>query len=195
MADFTYVRTWAGFVYVSFVIDCFSRSIVGWHASMSKQTPLVTTALRMGLWRRDRAGQPVGAGLVHHFATLRIPQRDYPVSWRKSRWQRGGRSCTRLASTEPPVHQRPDDYVLVACDALATKMTVTWALTEHGSGTTTIGELEIASGDLVDARHLYADLFVQTRSAGEHFIGSNAEAFRLRWHRFRKLAAILPLPL
>jgi putative transposase len=66
VADFTYVRTWAGFAYVSFVIDCYSRAIVGWHASMSKTTPLVTTALRMGLWRRDRAGHPAGDGLVHH---------------------------------------------------------------------------------------------------------------------------------
>lgn len=66
VADFTYVRTWAGFAYVSFVIDCYSRAIVGWHASMSKTTPLVTTALRMGLWRRDRAGHPTPEGLIHH---------------------------------------------------------------------------------------------------------------------------------
>ena len=66
VADFTYVRTWAGFAYVSFVIDCYSRAIVGWHASTTKTTPLVTTALRMGLWRRDRAGHPAGDGLVHH---------------------------------------------------------------------------------------------------------------------------------
>ncbi len=66
VADFTYVRSWAGFVYVSFVIDCFSRAIVGWRASTTKTTPLVTTALRMGLWRRDRAGHPATTGLVHH---------------------------------------------------------------------------------------------------------------------------------
>ncbi|WP_306234007.1 DDE-type integrase/transposase/recombinase [Agrococcus beijingensis] len=66
VADFTYVRTWAGFVYVSFVIDCFSRAIVGWQAATTKTTPLVTTALRMGLWRRDRAGRPALDGLVHH---------------------------------------------------------------------------------------------------------------------------------
>jgi len=66
VADFTYVRTWAGFVYVAFVIDCFSRAIVGWHAATNKTTPLVTTALRMGLWRRDRDGQPATDGLIHH---------------------------------------------------------------------------------------------------------------------------------
>jgi len=66
VADFTYVRTWAGFVYVSFVIDCFSRAIVGWHAATVKTTPLVTTGLRMALWRRDRAGHAVQDGLIHH---------------------------------------------------------------------------------------------------------------------------------
>jgi hypothetical protein len=66
VADFTYVRTWAGFVYVSFVIDCYSRAIVGWHAATVKTTPLVTTALRMGLWRRDRAGHPATDGLIYH---------------------------------------------------------------------------------------------------------------------------------
>ncbi|AZQ76764.1 IS3 family transposase [Flaviflexus ciconiae] len=66
VADFTYVRTWAGFVYVAFVIDCFSRAIVGWHASASMTTPLVANALRMGLWRRDQAGCPAGKGLIHH---------------------------------------------------------------------------------------------------------------------------------
>jgi transposase InsO family protein len=67
VADFTYVRTWNGFTYVSFVIDCYSRAIVGWHAATSKTTPLVTTALRMGLWRRDRAGHAIGDGeLIHH---------------------------------------------------------------------------------------------------------------------------------
>jgi len=73
VADFTYVRTWAGFVYVSSVIDCFSRVIVGWHASSTKTTPLVTTALRMGLWRRDRAGHP--ARCLHVDRVHRTPRR------------------------------------------------------------------------------------------------------------------------
>lgn len=66
VADFTYVRTWAGFAYVSFVIDRYCRAIVGWHAATVKTTPLVTTALRMGLWRRDRAGHDIEDGLIHH---------------------------------------------------------------------------------------------------------------------------------
>jgi transposase InsO family protein len=61
-----YCRTWAGFVYVAFVIDCFSRAIVGWHAATVKDTAMVTTALKMALWRRDHTGHPVGSGLIHH---------------------------------------------------------------------------------------------------------------------------------
>jgi putative transposase len=66
VTDFTYCRTWSGFVYVAFVIDCFSRAIVGWHAATVKDTAMVTTALKMALWRRDHADHRVGAGLLHH---------------------------------------------------------------------------------------------------------------------------------
>jgi putative transposase len=66
VADFTYVATWSGIVYVAFVVDVYSRAIVGWNAASNKRTPLVLGALDMGLWRRDRAGQAVPAGLVHH---------------------------------------------------------------------------------------------------------------------------------
>ena len=41
VADFTYVRTWTGFVYVAFVVDVFAQRIVGWHAATSKVTDLV----------------------------------------------------------------------------------------------------------------------------------------------------------
>ena len=66
VTDFTYCRTWSGFVYVAFVVDCFSRAIVGWHAATSKDTAMVTTALKMALWRRDYADRRVDAGLIHH---------------------------------------------------------------------------------------------------------------------------------
>jgi len=65
-ADFTYVATWAGIVYVAFVADIYSRAIVGWAAATSKHTKLVLDALQMALWRRDRDGHPAGPGLVHH---------------------------------------------------------------------------------------------------------------------------------
>lgn len=66
VTDFTYVRTWAGFAYVAFAIDVFSRAIVGWHGSTIKDTDMVLTTLKMALWRRDQAGTPVPAGMVHH---------------------------------------------------------------------------------------------------------------------------------
>jgi putative transposase len=66
VADFTYVATFAGIVYVSFVVDLYSRAIVGWSAATNKRTPLVLDALDMGLWRRDRDGRTVQPGLIHH---------------------------------------------------------------------------------------------------------------------------------
>ena len=66
VADFTYVATWAGTVYVAFVLDVFSRRIVGWKADTSRDTSLVLDALEMALWTRDHAGYPVGSSLVLH---------------------------------------------------------------------------------------------------------------------------------
>lgn len=66
VADFTHVSTWSGVCYVAFVIDVFSRRIVGWKADTTMQTSLVLDTLEMALWARDRHGQPVGEGLVHH---------------------------------------------------------------------------------------------------------------------------------
>ena len=67
VTDFTYVRTWAGFVYVAFIIDVFAQKIVGWHAATCKNVDLVMTPLRMGLWQRDRENHPVATGeLIHH---------------------------------------------------------------------------------------------------------------------------------
>lgn len=66
MTDFTYGATWAGFVYVAFAIDLFSRSIVGWSASTVKDIPCVEECLKMALWRRDTAGHPVAPGMIHH---------------------------------------------------------------------------------------------------------------------------------
>ena len=66
VADFTYVATWAGIVYVAFVVDIYSRAIVGWSAATHKRAKLVLDALQMALWRRDHDGHPPGPGLIHH---------------------------------------------------------------------------------------------------------------------------------
>ena len=52
VADLTYVRTWSGFVYAAFVIDAYSRMILGWQVSGSLRTDLALDALEMALWRR-----------------------------------------------------------------------------------------------------------------------------------------------
>lgn len=65
VADLTYVRTESGWVYVAFVLDVFSRMIVGWQTSTRMYTDLALDALQMGLWTRKRGGHHV-AGLTHH---------------------------------------------------------------------------------------------------------------------------------
>ena len=57
--DFTYCRTWAGWVYVAFIVDVFSQRIVAWHAQTSKHVELVMIPLRMALWERGRQGHPI----------------------------------------------------------------------------------------------------------------------------------------
>lgn len=65
VADFTYVATWRGMVYVAFVIDVFSRMIVGWRASSTMRTDLALDALEQALYEREIDGQVHGR-LVHH---------------------------------------------------------------------------------------------------------------------------------
>jgi putative transposase len=78
VSDFTYVATWAGFVYVAFVIDTYARRIVGWRVSRTAHAGFVLDALEQALHER----QPIRrAGLVHHsdrggqYVSLRYTQR------------------------------------------------------------------------------------------------------------------------
>ena len=61
VADFTYVATWGGFVYVAFVIDVFARRVIGWRVARSMQTELVLDALEQALWSRSEV-----EGVIHH---------------------------------------------------------------------------------------------------------------------------------
>ena len=65
VADVTYVRTYAGWVYVSFITDVFNREIVGWQASTSLYTDLALDALNMAIYQQKRAGADL-SGLIHH---------------------------------------------------------------------------------------------------------------------------------
>jgi putative transposase len=66
VADITYCRTFAGWVYAAFVTDVYSRRVVGWQLSPSLRTDLALDALEMGLWTRQHAGRDT-SGLVHHY--------------------------------------------------------------------------------------------------------------------------------
>lgn len=76
VADLSYVATWRGFVYVAFVIDVFSRKIVGWRVRSSLKTDLVLDALEQALWDRKNT-----EGLIHHsdrgtqYLSIRYTQR------------------------------------------------------------------------------------------------------------------------
>jgi putative transposase len=93
VADLTYVATWRGFVYVGFVIDVFSRRIVGWRATSSLRSDLALDALEQALYDRE-----TDAGLVHHS--------DRGVQYLSIRY------TERLAEAgiEPSVGSRGDSY-------------------------------------------------------------------------------------
>lgn len=59
VTDFTYVRSWAGWVYVAFILDVYSQRIVAWHAQTTMHVELVMIPLRIALWDRDRQGRPI----------------------------------------------------------------------------------------------------------------------------------------
>lgn len=93
VSDLTYVATWRGFVYVAFVIDVFSRRIVGWRVSNSLRTDLALDALEQALYERD-----TGGALTHHS--------DRGVQYLSIRY------TERLAEAgiEPSVGSRGDSY-------------------------------------------------------------------------------------
>jgi putative transposase len=63
VADLTYVATWAGFGYAAFIIDAYSRAIVGWRVATTLRATLALDALEMAIWARQDAGLDQ---LVHH---------------------------------------------------------------------------------------------------------------------------------
>ena len=101
VVDFTFVATWAGFVYVAFCIDVFSRMITGWRAAKSMTTDLVLDALEMGIWQRRRAGHDL-QGLVHHSdagSQLRFKgPSQHRLGWSNSRWSLSASAGVRQLS-------------------------------------------------------------------------------------------------
>jgi putative transposase len=66
VADFTYVWTTAGWVYVAFVIDAYARRILGWKVSTAMTTDLVLDAINQAIFARRREGVKDLSGLIHH---------------------------------------------------------------------------------------------------------------------------------
>mgnify|MGYP001943531578 CR=1 FL=1 len=66
VADFTYVSTWAGWVYVAFVIDAYARRIIGWRSATTMTAQLVLDALEHAVWTRAREGRDVSGVIAHH---------------------------------------------------------------------------------------------------------------------------------
>jgi putative transposase len=101
VADLTYVRTWSGFVYAAFIIDAFSRMIVGWQLAGHLRTDLALDALEMAIWRRDTALD----GLVHHsdrgsqYLAIRYTQRLADAGAVTSVGSRGDSFDNALAET------------------------------------------------------------------------------------------------
>ena len=92
VADITYVETAAGFVYTAFILDLFSRAIVGWQVSGSLRAELALDALEMAIWSR---GDRMDGNLVHHsdrgvqYTSVRYAERLGEVSAVRSVGRKG----------------------------------------------------------------------------------------------------------
>ncbi len=133
VADLTYVRSYAGWVYVALVVDVFSRFIVGWQASTSLRSDLALDALEMALWQRRGVQLE---GLVHHS--------DHGVQYLSIRY------TERLdaAGLERSVGSRGDSY-----DNALAESTIGLYKTEliHRRGPwRTIDDVEIATLEYID---------------------------------------------
>ena len=140
VADLTYVRTHAGWTYVAFVLDVFSRMIVGWQVSTSLRTDLALDALDMGLWARQRAGHDV-TGLIHHS--------DRGVQYRAIRY------TERLAEAEAvaSVGSKGDSYdnaMAEALNSLFKAECIRNPVMRPRGGWKNVADVEIAVAEYVD---------------------------------------------
>jgi len=159
VADITYVRTFAGWVYVAFVIDVFSRFVVGWQVSTRLYADLALDALEMGIWQRQHAGDDL-AGLTHHS--------DRGVQYRAVRYTERLADCDAVAS----VGSKGDSYDNAMAEAF-NSLYKAELIRNHGPWTS-IDDVEIATAE-------YIDWFNQRRLHGE--IGHVPPAEREAAHR------------
>ncbi|GAA0662232.1 hypothetical protein GCM10009535_47310 [Streptomyces thermocarboxydovorans] len=145
VADITYIKTHSGWVYAAFVIDVFSRMVVGWQVSTSLYIELALDALEMAIWRRRRDGADL-AGLVHHS--------DRGVQYRAIRYTERLEETAAVAS----VGSRGDSYDNALAEAFNSLFKA--ELIRNKGPWTGINDVEIAVAE-------YVDWFNQRRLHGE----------------------------
>jgi len=135
VADITYCRTFAGWVYAAFVIDVYSRRIVGWQLSKSLRTDLALDALEMGIWTRTHDGRAVD-GLIHHS--------DRGVQYLAIRYTQRLAEAGAVAS----VGSRGDSYDNALAEAFNSLFKA--ELVRHRGPWRNIDDLEIAVAEYID---------------------------------------------
>ncbi|GAA2646432.1 hypothetical protein GCM10010425_64990 [Streptomyces spororaveus] len=145
VADITYIRTFSGWVYAAFVIDVFSRMVVGWQVATSLYTDLALDALEMAIWRRRRTGADL-AGLTHHS--------DRGVQYRALRYTERLEQEAAVAS----VGSKGDSYDNALAEAFNSLFKA--ELIRNKGPWTGINDVEIAVAE-------YIDWFNQRRLHGE----------------------------
>lgn len=140
VAGLTYVKTHSGWVYVAFILDVYSRRVVGWQTSTSMRTDLALDALDMGLWARKRDRQEV-TGLVHHS--------DRGVQYRAIRY------TERLAEAEAvaSVGSKGDSFdnaMAEALNSLFKAECIPNPFMRPAGGWKHVGDVEIAVAEYVD---------------------------------------------
>ena len=132
LADLTYVRTWAGFAYVAFVFDAYSRFIVGWQATSHLRTSLALDALEMALWQRKGELD----GLIHHS--------DRGVQYLSIRYT----ECLEQAGAVTSVGSRGDSYDSATAESVIGLYKT--ELVRNRGPWRTLEELEFATLEWVD---------------------------------------------
>ena len=135
VADITYVRTFAGWVYAAVVIDVFSRRVVGWQLSTSLRTDLALDALEMGIWTREHTGQSLSR-LIHHS--------DRGVQYRAVRYTQRLAEAGAVAS----VGSRGDSYDNALAEAFNSLFKA--ELIRNKGPWKSIDDLEIAVAEYID---------------------------------------------
>lgn len=161
VADITYIRTHAGWVYAAFVLDVFSRYVTGWQVSTSLRTDLALDALDMGLWARRRAGQDV-TGLTHHS--------DRGVQYRAVRYTERLAEANAVAS----VGSKGDSYdnaMAEAFNSLFKAECIRNPAMRPTGGWKTVSDVELAVAEYVDwfnHRRLHGEIGLIPPAEHEH---------------------------